>query len=44
MLEGVLMQNHSKYLGLSMVRGRSKKNVFDYIREMVVKKDPELEI
>lgn len=37
-LNGVTVQEHSKYLGLPLVLGRSKKSVFDFIRERVVKK------
>lgn len=37
-LPGVTMQDHSKYLGLPLVLGRSKKSIFSYIKERVTKK------
>lgn len=37
-LEGVSIQRNSKYLGLPLVLGRSKKNVFASIRKRVTKK------
>lgn len=37
-LEGVSIQRNSKYLGLPLVLGRSKKSVFAYIIERVTKK------
>lgn len=37
-LLGVSVQSHCKYLGLPLVLGRSKKQVFDFIRERTIKK------
>lgn len=37
-MSGVAVHTSCKYLGLPLVLGRSKKNVFDYIREQTMKK------
>lgn len=37
-LEGIVEQRNSKYLGLPMVIGRSKKQVFNFVKEKVLQR------